>query len=338
MIILVTGTPGAGKTLYTVSELLNKQFKNRPQYINHIPNLLIPHELFSGDGDVPAPDSDVLNWFDGRVPANSVICIDEAQRVFRPRSSGSAVPAHVAKLETHRHQGLDIIIITQHPQLIDANVRRLVGRHIHVRRAWGMAAAIVYEWDSCANNVNAVKQAQSKVWRYDKSAYKLYKSSELHTKAGGKIPWVLKLAVVMLVAAPLMWLKTADSMKKRFGGEIPEVTSAIPAGTHTGADLNAMQQQSRPLTASEYAETLRPRFGDMQHTASRYDEITKPQRVPLPAACIQSRAVCKCYTQDGTHYPISQASCVSIVQNGAFYDFTSTTPTQREQAITTRKP
>lgn len=336
MIILVTGTPGAGKTLYTVSELLNKQFKDRPQYINHIPNLLIPHEVFSGDGDVPAPDSDVLNWFDGRVPANSVICIDEAQRVFRPRSSGSAVPAHVAKLETHRHQGLDIIIITQHPQLIDANVRRLVGRHIHVRRAWGMAAAIVYEWDSCANNVNAVKQAQSKVWRYDKSAYKLYKSSELHTKAGGKVPWVLKLAVVMLVAAPLMWLKTADSMKKRFGGGAAE--TAQTSGMIQPANMGGGVDKAEPLTSKEYVDTFRPRVQELQHTAVRYDELTKPQRVPLPAACLQSGTTCKCYTQDGTAYSISKDACIDIVQNGAFYDFTtSTTPTQREQANTTRK-
>ena len=341
MIILVTGTPGAGKTLYTVAELLNKQFIKRPLYINHIKDLLIPHEVFSGDGDIPAPDSDVLNWYDGRVPANSVICIDEAQRVFRPRSAGSAVPAHVAKLETHRHQGLDIILITQHPQLIDMNVRRLVGRHIHVRRAWGMAAAMVYEWDHCSTNTNAVKQAQTKIWRYDKSAYKLYKSSELHTKAGGRVPMVLKLAVLVAIAAPLIWLKTADTLKNRFSPDNLAPTSAEAAGGGVGASGQAMHNQDNaPLTPAQYIESLRPRIQDVQHTATRYDELTHPKRVPLPSACVQMGDLCKCYTQDGTPYPIKIDACIDMVKNGAFYDFTdgNYTPATEEKAAPPAPP
>lgn len=320
MIILVTGTPGAGKTLYTVSQLLNGQFKDRPLYVNNIPNLLLEHQVFSGDGDEPDEDSDVFHWFDGRVEKNGVICIDEAQRVFRPRSATAAVPPYIAKLETHRHLGLDIILITQHPQLIHANVRRLVGRHIHVRRAWGMPASIIYEWDSCSTNVHAVKQSQSKIFRFKKEDYKLYKSSELHTKAGGRVPMIIKFAILLLIIAPIFWYFTYVRVKEKFNPEthkteVQEKMNLQPSGNSSNG------KQEQPLTPQEYLDTLRPRIEYLKHTAVRYDELTQPVRVPVPSACMKMAKRCECYTQDGTPYKTNDELCNYLVDNGMFYDF-----------------
>lgn len=330
MIILITGVPGSGKTLYTVSELLNKQFKDRPLYINGIPDLLIPHE--------PLSDEDLQHWFDGRVQANGVICIDEVQRLWRPRSSTSAVPDHIAKLETHRHQGLDFVIITQHPQLIDANVRRLVGRHIHVRRAWGMRGAMIYEWDHCSTNTQAVKQAQTKLWKYNKKAYELYKSSELHTKAFGRIPMVLKVGLILLFAAPLIWYYAGRTLYQRFGGEakkMEQVMHAAPGDVAVAGYGGQYGQQARPMTPGEYVVTFEPRVDGLQHTAPRYDEITKPVRVPLPVSCIKmEKKGCKCYTQDATPYKATPEICEQIVDGGIFLDFVE----QHQQAQPEQKP
>ncbi|MDO4768874.1 MAG: zonular occludens toxin domain-containing protein [Brachymonas sp.] len=310
MIILITGTPGSGKTLYTVSELLNKQFKDRPLYINGIPDLLIPHE--------PLSDEDLQHWFDGRVQTNGVICIDEVQRLWRPRSSTSAVPDHIAKLETHRHQGLDFVIITQHPQLIDANVRRLVGRHIHVRRAWGMKGAMIYEWDHCSTNTQAVKQAQGKLWRYNKKAYELYKSSELHTKAHGRVPMILKIGLLLMVLAPLIWYKAGTTIYKRFGGEAKKMEQVMddPSGT-AAPGYGGYGQQARPMTPSEYVATFEPRVDGLQHTAPRYDELTKPTRVPLPVGCLKTAKRCDCFTQDATPYKPPPPNCANSSQKKA---------------------
>ncbi|WVA28241.1 hypothetical protein PCP40_33405 (plasmid) [Pseudomonas aeruginosa] len=54
--------------------------------------------------------------------------IDEAQRVFGNDGS-RARPEKVTRFETHRHQGLDIHLITQHPSLLCTPVRKLVGKH-----------------------------------------------------------------------------------------------------------------------------------------------------------------------------------------------------------------
>lgn len=328
MIILITGTPGSGKTLYTVSELLNKQFKDRPLYINGIPDLLIPHE--------PLSDEDLQHWFDGRVQANGVICIDEVQRLWRPRSSTSAVPEHIAKLETHRHQGLDFVIITQHPQLIDANVRRLVGRHIHVRRAWGMRGAMVYEWDHCSTNTQAVKQAQTKLWRYNKKAFDLYKSSELHTKASGTVPMILKVGLLLLFAAPLIWYKAGHTIYSRFSGEAKKMESSIEASPSVPSGFAG--QQDRPMSPSEYVATFQPRIEGLQHTAPRYDELTKPTRVPLPVGCLKTAKRCDCFTQDATPYKTTPELCQQFAEKGFFVDFPTeqnqqAQPEQRSQSV-----
>lgn len=323
MIILVTGTPGSGKSLYSVAELLNKQFKGRPLFINGIPDLLLEHS--------PMTDDDVEHWFDGRVPVNSVIVIDEVQRIWRPRSASVKAPQSITELEVHRHKGVDFIIITQHPQQIDAHVRRLVGRHLHVRRTWGLSSAVVYEWDSCSNLSN-IKTAQSKVWRYPKSAYKLYKSSELHTKAGGRVPLIVWVVVAVALAFPFVGWEATKRVLQRFTG------TTDSAATHTGspqAPSSIPQQAPRSdapavLSPAEYVKQFAPRIPGLMHTAPAYDSLTQVKQVPLPSACIESKkeswvklhgGPCGCYTQTGTRYETTQDICHQFVRNVYFLPF-----------------
>jgi len=123
MITIITGVPGMGKTAMLVHMLLKNEkehFNARPVFAMGINSLLLDH--------VPAPPVD--EWTEKRVspedpnlfldyynfPPNSILVIDEAQRVFRSRSSGTKPPPHVTALETHRHTGLDIILLTQKPR------------------------------------------------------------------------------------------------------------------------------------------------------------------------------------------------------------------------------
>ncbi|MBN0698390.1 zonular occludens toxin, partial [Pseudomonas aeruginosa] len=78
-------------------------------------------------------------WYN--LPDGSVIVIDEAQRVFGNDGS-RARPEKVTRFETHRHQGLDIHLITQHPSLLCTPVRKLVGKHINFIRPYGREKGI----------------------------------------------------------------------------------------------------------------------------------------------------------------------------------------------------
>ena len=102
-----------------------------------------------------------------------------------PATSGSKVPDYVAELETHRHRGLDFILITQHPRLIDINLRELIEHHTHLGKT-NLGLRRKMEWTTGGakdpgSRAN-IKEALISVYRLDKSVYGLYKSAEVHTK------------------------------------------------------------------------------------------------------------------------------------------------------------
>jgi len=133
-VVIVTGQPGSGKTALTVDMIANDpQFKGRPLFVMGIPDLKVPHitcppvDEWTEYRTSPEDPSLDLAYF--TFPENALVVIDEAQRVYRPRPTGTRVPPEVAAFETHRHLGVDFILLTQHPGLIDSNIRKLVGRH-----------------------------------------------------------------------------------------------------------------------------------------------------------------------------------------------------------------
>ena len=158
MIYLVTGTPGAGKSLYAISTLVQELLSrvlvrhgktvHRRLCVDGVNGLVLPHEkLAEGveaeDGSLkPGEGNGIWNWWEWCQPGD-VIFVDEVQRWFRPRGMGVKVPPEIKHLETHRHLGVDFVFVTQNPMLMDQNVRRLVYRHQHIRRLWGMQRAVI---------------------------------------------------------------------------------------------------------------------------------------------------------------------------------------------------
>jgi hypothetical protein len=191
----------------------------------NINGLLLDHELIDG-----SDTGGLANWHEWAKPG-AVICFDEVQREWKPRANGSKVPKCIEMLETHRHMGVDFIILTQHPGLIDQNIRALVGRHLHVRRFGGMGAAIVYEWDHCSRNLLYSKSLGKKPFRYSKEVFNLYKSAELHTKPKTTIP---TLAFVVLGALGLA------------GAAIPYAASRVADKSEQAAKVNDKIKADHP--------------------------------------------------------------------------------------------
>lgn len=175
MITLVTGTPGAGKTLWNVDNILKKLLKqNRPIYSN-IHGLKI-------DGVTIVEDDAMTKWMD--YPDGSIFIFDECQTVYRPRASGSKVPDYIARFETHRHQGFDFFLITQYPGFIDKNIRELVGLHVHLYRPFNLKRSQVFEWPAVNPDPNPAQSsatAARKQFIFPKSAYEHYQSASQHT-------------------------------------------------------------------------------------------------------------------------------------------------------------
>lgn len=308
MIVTITGLPGNGKTLYALNWVKAKAEKEgRPVYYSGIKDLALPWT-----------EVDPEKWFE--LPPNSIVVIDECQRVFRPRMHGSKVPEYVERLETHRHQGIDLVLITQHPMLIDSNVRRLCGLHFHVVRKFGMAAATVHEWGSIKENCDKVRSDSVRhEFKYPKASYKWYKSAEVHTHKA-RIPMRVWVALTLpLIFGALVWFVWAKWQARIQGeGEPPPVgVSDKPAAVARGP-AGPDGRQADALTPAQFVQHHQPRVPGLAFTAPVYDEVTKPVEAPYPAACVQTRTRCQCYTQQATRLNMPDDMCRQIAEGGFF--------------------
>lgn len=303
MITLLTGLPGHGKGVYGIDYIKTKaERENRQVYYSGIPDLKLPWiEL-----------TDATKWHE--CPAGSIVFIDECQRVFRPRGTGSQVPEHVARLETHRHQGLDLFLVTQHPMLVDGNVRRLVDKHFHIVRKFGMQKAVVHEFPQLVEQPHKSRAGSIRHdYTYNKAIYGLYKSAELHT-----VKRQLPMRYIMLFVIPFLIAGLAYAAYRVLD----------PYKTHTHKpDTELVEQQGTITMAKEsfhkpdYFEARTPRIDGLPHTAPVYDAILTPKQAPYPAACVIIRNHCTCYSQQATKLNTDDSTCRQIVANGYFVDW-----------------
>lgn len=336
MLYLITGVPGSGKTLKMMSDLMNRpDLKNRPLYLDGIPEVkgdIIPNQ--------PIPEGESMQTWHKWAPPGAILVIDECQRVFRPRPSGSKVPDYVAELETQRHRGIDIFLLTQHPRLIDVNVRSLIGHHVHIGKT-SMGVRRMVEWERCANpeaNVDIANGVKS-VYTLDKKAFGVYKSAEEHTKIKtkrSKILYIFPMAIVAIIIG--MWYVYSSWQQLSKPIEVPQEVQASQQQT---ANMNAAASEAN--TGGQYAQTpppppqrphlseedYVPRIDGMPHTAPIYDAMNKAVKtMPYPVACVKNANKCTCYTEQATPVKVNKQQCLDFVKNGIY------NPYKERQAVT----
>lgn len=327
MIELITGLPGNGKTLYTLGMVKRKaEAENRPVFYAGIPEVTLDWEVV-----------DPADWMS--VPPGSIVVIDEAQKTFRARSVGKEPPDFVKALETHRHNGLDLFLITQHPSLIDASVRRLAGSHRHLIRMFGMEVSTVHQWDSVRDNCDkapARNDSNKTKWPFDKKLFGLYKSADVHT-VKRSIPFRVKMLFVLpLLLVGAFFLVKNILFKDKDAQQPAHVAGALAPGVPAQVGgVDRPKEFDALADAKFYVATHTPRIAGLPHTAPMYDELTKPVRVPVPAACIQSGPQgtrCKCLTQQGTPMEVKFNMCIEFARNGFFQEFDA----ERDRAASER--
>lgn len=318
-VIVVTGLPGNGKTLYAL------------QMCDEIARATSRPVFTCGVNGIAREDWKVLEdgqrWMD--CPAGSIILIDEGQRIFEPAGPGQRMPPHLSEMNTIRHRGLLLVITTQHPHLLHMNVRKLCQRHFHVVRKFGWDRADVYHWGMCADVgtrnalITSCKQASRIVWTYPKEVYGWYKSSELHT-VQKKTPWqvwaliICPLIIAALVVVAVYSMKKVSAAPEKVGKQIgDQITS--PARASAGG--SAATGSKAPLSPEDWMAARQPRVQGFAYTAPAYDDVTRPVRAPYPAACVSARTKCRCYSQQGTRLDVPKDTCEQIADRGFFVDF-----------------
>lgn len=322
MIYLHTGLPGTGKTISTLAKVRDRaQKENRAVYYVGI-EILKP-EMFPGWTKLEDP----TKWHE--LPDGAIIVHDEAQTLYRPRGTGSQVPEHVAKMETHRHKGHDLYLITQHPMLVDSNVRRLAGEHVHAVRPFGAKMATLHKWGQVKEQCDKSRaDSLQETFLYPKELFDAYKSATVHThkfKMPGRIWWLVAIPFLLgaCVWVFMMWF---DGMSKPKVGAPEELPTT--GGMKTGPSGPA---QARPVkTKAEWLDERTPRIQGLAHTAPAFDDTTAPTRAPYPAACVAMGKTCRCYTDQATVLDTPEAICRQIVERGYFVEWDTAPKTARE--------
>lgn len=335
-ITLITGLPGTGKTAQAVDLMANgKEFKGSPFFSMGIDELKVEHQPCPPVDEwtivKQAPEDPTKSLFYFAFPPKSVVFVDEAQRVYRPRSSGSKVPPEVAAFETVRHTGVRFVLLTQDASFLDSNIRKLVGRHIHFRAtAFGTYR---YEWVGLGDPdvKSSREQAARTKYKPPSRVFGLYKSAEVHTKTKVRLPGYFYLLAAALISFIGCGAYLYNSVSKKV--DTPTVSGNMDA-LKTGT--RAAGAPGGPLSASEYLASQKPRIPGLLHTAPAYDQITVPIEAPIIAGCIESKKTgCNCYDQRGGKYRTGPEICKQFLDGGIFYAFRSDPAVQIASAATT---
>ncbi len=332
MITLITGVPGSGKTLSVVSDLakkVKKEWAGRKIFTHGIPELVIPTEKIPEGHTI----NDMNVWLQYPENNGSVVIIDEAQNIFPPRSSGSKTPELVEWLHVHRHSGVDIILITQMPGRIDKQVRDLVGAHYHIHKT-PLGVRMRYFWDYCENSPKSgMKNARPEVYKFDKKAFGLYKSAEIHTKVKtpkSRVLWVIPVALIVFGLTAYMGYSLLSGLgsSEKADSENSSVSSvvdvpsddlkkgvkdkSVQAGNEIGGQI--APSQNKNLTE----EMLKPKIDGLVESKPLYDQVRQVKQLEYPVACISGgKSGCSCYSSQGTVIKeIDKKTCNDYAKNG----------------------
>lgn len=274
MITLVTGVPGAGKTLRTVELMAKFVQEGRPVWTN------IDGMNMKGVETLPKDWKGDWQHFDD----GTVFAIDEVQKIWRGTGkSGMSTNDDVLALEEHRHRGMDFLLTTQHPTFLCSHVRKLVGCHDHINRKPGTKVTGISNKPHYFDITKDTHSADFTVWKHPKQFYGCYKSASVHQEKF-QLPTKLKFAlasIVVLLAGGIYGLSNSIIFQ---GVSSPDIASLDPISAAVAAPL----------------------YEDM-------DWANVATRTPV-SGCISSDTKCVCYSPSGAPLSLSTAECFKRIQ------------------------
>lgn len=272
MFTLITGVPGSAKTLWLMNHLHEGvKFPNsenyRPIYYSGIPDVNESLKWIKLH--------DPQNWHE-EVPDGSIVIIDEVQEYFPVRSAKNIVPNGLTAIERHRHRGLDVFFITQHPSLLDHHARRLVGQHCHLKRNFGASFSVLYRSNECMDDpkdYHTLKKAERTTFKHPKNIFGLYKSAEVHTHKFRlpKIFYVLILLVLFIICMVFLFINTlfAD------GSDTIDLNQSSLVS-------NALTNQTNPYIKQNISiDDFIPQIANTPASSKYYLNDWKTQSVPI---------------------------------------------------------
>jgi hypothetical protein len=245
MIEMLEGVPGSGKSYYAVSERLLKWVRaGRRVYVFVDGFYLDRLALFEGV-DQSELEKQITLWHSGedvkagllQVEPGSAVLIDEVQTVFR--SKDKTDPALLRWLETHRHRGIDLVLMCQQYGQVTLGVNRLVEATTKFRRLDRFGLKNRYQ-ASVRGNPEELDVIRMFSGKYEPKLYAYYSSyssaTVRETARGGSIlksPTLLVGGLGLVVAVGWFafggWLSGAKPAQAVAVSKLPLAPPPLPA-------------------------------------------------------------------------------------------------------------
>lgn len=278
MLRMITGVPGAGKTLFAVSEILKVKKEND----DLVKKGEKPRGIYTNidgmemEGVYPLDDKDWREYPDG-----SLIVYDEAHQIFRAtgRPGLSSDPV-INEMDMHRHRGFDIWFISQFPTKIHHEIRHMVDEHYHLLRQFGAKQATIFKWPESADvkDYHQRSEADKSFFRYPKECFQYYKSASVHTSKL-RIPSKIKfLASVILIVFSFVSYRLVDAGGLASLGNKPDDSLVVVAGGGAA---------ERPADTTIFNEMVL-------------------------GGCVSSARACQCYTRELNPIPLPDFECRNL--------------------------
>lgn len=283
------------------------------------------------------PWEDPTNWYD--LPPGAILFVDEAQNYFRARRGGEP-PKYITDMETIRHEGVRLVLVTQQPNYLDTHLRGLIGYHEHLIREKGKDKSFVFRTDHCMEQVRiSIKKAKSlydyEMWAPDKTIFGEYKSAQVHTVQYA-MPSLVKKALVLAPIALALFVGTwffifRDAAAQIDQGKGAEAkTAALPPSQAGAVSLfgNTPGAPQKVRTAGDYFNRFMPLVEGIAWTAPAW--VDQPVRSEPHVFCIEGGAGytdagykpagVTCLTEQGTPVEMDPETARKIARHGEPYN------------------
>ena len=323
-ITLITGKPRIGKTAFAVELLMFDDYYKGRKIFSNINGLLIDHH------QPPEGHSweDMYEWLKWKENIGSVVIYDEVQYLFPTRSSGSKMPENVAFLNIHGHYGIDMILITQSPKLLDVNLREVVNKHIHIA-ANKMGGLTRLEWNEVAlNPTQQARNALSSSHKIRQEVFEYYKSAEVHTAHSHvKSRWYYVIIAMLFILPCILGLvgfmgyKMYQGYKEKAG--ITAKAEAAKEDTGFKNPLDPENQKEMMPQSGIQGQNLKPEdfvpvLAEKPESKPIYNGVRQVKTFEYPVGCVDGgKSGCTCYSSQGTPLKeITKAMCKDYAHNG----------------------
>lgn len=200
MIYLYSGTPGSGKSLHSIKDIVFKLkrggnvISNFPVAVNKIKSKKsVGNFVYKDNKELTTDflyDFALKNHIKGK-EAQTLLVIDEAQALFNPRDFRDVNrKGYNQFFSLHRHLGYNVILVTQNDRLLDRQIRCLIEyevKHRKINNFKTLGMLLPFKTFACVSYWYGVRERLGvEFFRYRKSLSDLYDSYALFDNVSNK--------------------------------------------------------------------------------------------------------------------------------------------------------